>query len=146
MAAFGSCESGYVFDGNLALPGHEWNWRDRANFEVDIQDTTRLYDLYVNARISESYPYSNLFVLLHQVAPSGDSSTARIDLVLFEPDGKPLGLRRGTIYEYQIKAVSGKTFDQAGRYTYGLEQNMRTNTIKGVLDIGLSVKPAGDRF
>lgn len=146
LAGLSSCEQGYVFDGNLVMPDKEWNWRNRANFEVEIADTTRLYDLYINTRVAESFPYSNLFVLFHQVSPGGDSSVVRIDLPLFAADGKPLGLKRGNIYEYQVEVMKGLTFSKAGTYIFGIEQNMRVNTIPGVLDIGISLKNSGEKF
>lgn len=146
LLILGACKENLVFDQNLPMPERQWHWKEKAYFNVVIQDTTQWYGLYVNTRITGDYPYCNMWVLVQGVSPSGDTSTARIELTLFQPDGTPLGLERGTVLEYRLPAIAQMDFTETGSWLFTIEQNMRVHTLPGVLDIGLSLEKAGEKF
>ncbi len=146
LLLLGGCKEGLVFDQNLALPEREWHWKEKAHFEVAIDDTTQWYSLFVNTRITGDYPYSNMWVLVQGISPSGDTSTARVELTLFNPDGTPLGLARGTVWEYHLPVIPQMDFTESGLWLFSIEQNMRVHTLPGVLDVGLSLEKAGEKF
>lgn len=55
--------------------------------------------------------------------------------------GKPLGSSAmGDIYTHQIELLKNHQFDSPGYYKIRLEQFMRTDTLQGVLSIGLRVE------
>lgn len=141
-----ACQDELIFDQNLALPEQEWHWKEKAHFQVDIEDSTQWYALYVNTRITGDYPYSNMWVLVEGISPAGDTSTARVELPLFSAEGIPLGLERGTVWEYHIPAIPQMDFTQGGTWLFTIEQNMRVHTLPGVLDIGLSLEKTGEKF
>ncbi len=141
-----ACQDELIFDQNLPLPEREWHWKEKAHFQVEIADSTQWYSLYVNTRITGDYPYSNMWVLVEGISPAGDTSTARVELPLFSPEGAPLGLERGTVWEYHIPAIPQMDFTKSGTWLFTIEQNMRVNTLPGVLDIGLSLEKVGEKF
>lgn len=146
LLLLGACQNELIFDQNLALPNQEWNWKEKAHFKMEIEDTTQWYGLFVNTRITNDYPYSNMWVLLQGISPTGDTSTARVELTLFQPDGTPLGLERGTVWEYHLPAIPQMDFTKSGTWLFTIEQNMRVHTLSGVLDIGMSLEKAGEKF
>lgn len=146
LGLLNGCQDELVFDQNLPLPEQAWHWKEKAHFNVKIEDTTQLYKLFVNTRITDNYPYSNLWVVIQAISPSGDTSFARSELTLFQPDGSPLGLERGTVWEYQLPAIPNMDFDEKGTWLFTLEQNMRVHTLPGILDIGLSIEKLGEKF
>ena len=135
-----------MLDRNLAMPGQEWHWKEKGVFEVNIDDTSHWYSLFVNTRITNAYPYSNMWVVFKSISPTGDTSTARVELGLFEPDGRPTGLARGTVLEYRIPAIPKMDFTETGLWRFSLEQNMRVNTLPGVLDIGIALEKGEEKF
>ncbi len=141
-----SCDENLVLDRNLAMPNREWHWKQQARFEAEITDTTSWYSLSVNTRITDAYPYRNMWVLWQGISPSGDTSRARIELMLFEDDGKPLGKGSGSVLEYRLPGIPRMDFSEAGTWTFTLEQNMRVNTLPGVLDIGMALEKSGEKF
>jgi len=143
---FQSCDTDLVLDRSQVFEGRAWYFKDIPQFEAVINDTTAMYDVLVNARINNDYPYSNLFVLMTRISPSGDTSQVRRELTLFNPDGSPTGMRKGTVLEYRVPVIKGQVFEESGQYTFLLEQNMRNNTLPGVLDIGLAIERSGERF
>lgn len=141
-----ACQQTMVFDQNLAMPERQWHWKEKAHFKVPVDDTTQWYALYVNTRVTGDYPYSNMWVVIQGVSPTGDTSSARVELTLFQPDGTPLGLERGTVWEYRLPAIAQMDFTETGDWMFTVEQNMRVHTLPGVLDIGLSLEKAGEKF
>lgn len=143
---FAACENNRVYDKNLVFPEQQWHWQELAHFNVPIADTNSLYSLYLNTRINRLYPYSNMWVIIRGISPSGDTTGSRVELTLFEPNGKPLGVERGSILEYSIPAIQGMEFKESGVWHFTLEHNMRVNVLPGIFDIGLAIEPSGEKF
>ena len=60
-----------------------------------------------------------------------------------EKTGKPQGTSGlGDIYDQQLLLLQNHKFNQAGKYTIQYEQFMRTDTLQGVLAIGVRVEKA----
>lgn len=128
------------------MPEKEWFWKQRGQFDVLVEDTASTYDLYINTRINRNYPFSNMWVLVQEITPNNDTGLVRMELPLFAPDGKALGVSKGIVWEYRIPLIKGKTYSSSGNYHYSIEQNMRTSTLPGVLDIGLALEKTGEKF
>ena len=141
-----ACYPDLVLDQNKSMPDQVWNWKDEARFEMNVEDTNSLYDLGINVRINDDYPYQNLWVKLKSKTPSGDSSFARVELQLFEPGGIPLGHQKGNVWEYHVPAIKGMSFRELGTFEFFLEQNMRVNNLPGILDVGIFIEKSGDNF
>ena len=65
---------------------------------------------------------------------------------LFEPKtGKPLGKSGlGDLYDHQIPVFRKYKFSKAGVYQMKLEQFMRTDTLAGMISVGVSVERSVD--
>lgn len=61
-----------TYEKNLEIPGHEWTYDYKPSFEVKIQpeDTAYLYNIYVNIRHTDAYPYSNIWLLVGTQTPA----------------------------------------------------------------------------
>jgi gliding motility-associated lipoprotein GldH len=94
----------------------------------------------MNLRHTADYKYSNIFVLIHQIAPGGKKVTQRKEFQLAYPDGEWLGSGAGNLYTYQLPFKEGYKFDAAGTYTFIFEQNMRDNPLREVRDVGMRVE------
>ncbi|TNE81515.1 MAG: gliding motility lipoprotein GldH [Bacteroidetes bacterium] len=141
-----ACTGNLVYDKNLTMPDKQWHWQQRGEFEVAVDDTTATYDLLINTRINRNYPFANMWIMMQERTPDGDSSLIRLELPLFAPDGQPLGVSKGTVFEYRIPVQKSKTYARSGLYKYSVEQNMRINTLPGVLDVGIALEKTGEKF
>lgn len=143
-----SCtDENVVYDQNTTLPEEGWYYKNRATFDIDLTDSTHYHNFFVNLRITTDYEYSNMYILMYLKTPSGDSSARRIDLnPLAASDGKWLGKGSGSIVSYRIPIVEKFVPKPTGTYHFEIEQNMRTNTLKEVVNIGMAVEKGDEVF
>ena len=97
-----------------------------------------------NLRHTNNYAYANIFVLLHQHAPSGARDTTPVEIELAAPDGRWLGSGSGAVFSHQHLVRGNYTFPDTGRYVFLIEQNMRENPLPGVTDVGIRIAPAAN--
>lgn len=141
----GSCKSDVVYDQNLFLPAEGWHYKNKAAFDITIDDTTHYHNFFINLRINPDYEYSNLYVLMYGKSPAGDSTVRRIDLTLAAPDGKWLGKGTASVISYRIPIIQ-KYIPKTGTYHFEIEQNMRVNTLPNVINVGIAVEKGDEIF
>lgn len=137
-----------AYEKNQEIPGHQWSYQYKPDFEVTVkpEDTAYLYNIYVNVRHTDAYPYSNIWVLVNTQAP-GDSTrqSRRVELPLADASGKWLGSGLDDIYEHRIPIQERAILNKAGTYHFIFEQNMRQNPLPYVMNVGLRIEKAGPR-
>ena len=137
---FFSCQSNDVFFKYDAVNPNGWSKDSLYTFEVEISDTTSLYNLYVNVRNRGEYPYQNLWLFLHKSTPDSIHSADSIECYLADNRGKWLGSGIGSVYEMPILYQQNIRYKRAGIYTYKVVQGMRDSVLLGINDIGLKVE------
>jgi gliding motility-associated lipoprotein GldH len=126
-----------------------WPAKQLINFEVEMKDTIQPYDVYINVRNAESYPYRNLFMFLHTTYPNGDISVDTIECILANEQGHWLGKGMGDLYDNSILFKKNAHFKHAGNYKFAFEQAMRygnkneIDPLPFIMDVGISIEKAG---
>jgi gliding motility-associated lipoprotein GldH len=145
-----------TFEKNRDIRHSEWAADDKPVFELDLapEDTAFYYNMYVNVRHTDAYPYSNLWLLIGTQAP-GDSTgtTRRVELPLADTYGKWMGsgvngmvvTNNDDIYEHRIPIQQNAILGKPGRYRFTFEQNMRQNPLPDILSVGLRIEKATPR-
>src|SRR5262249_51197469 len=95
-----------------------WAKSEQLKFDFDAQDTNQLYDVYINVRNAESYPFRNLFMFLHTTYPNGKKVTDTIECILADERGKWLGSGMGDLYDNSILFKKNARFHQKGKYNF----------------------------
>lgn len=136
-----------TYEKNLEIPGHEWAYNYKPEFEVTLQpaDTAYLYDFYVNIRHTDAYPYSNIYLLIHSQAPGEEPTQQRHLLTLADVYGKWNGSGLNDIFEHRVLVMPNVRMNKPGTYRFSLEQNMRQNPLPDIMNVGLRVQKAGLR-
>lgn len=134
------CKGNTVYDDNVFIPAEGWHYKNKAQFDIALTDTGSYHTVYINLRITPDYEYSNLYILFHAKSPAGDSSTRRIDLTLAESSGRWLGKGTASIISYRIPIIQKFVPKKTGIYHFEIEQNMRTNTLNEIINIGMAVE------
>ena len=136
-----------TYEKNLEIPGHEWSYGHKPVFEVTLQpqDTAYLYNIYVNIRHKDSYPYSNIWLLVNTQFPDAKPFPQRVELQLAEITGKWKGVGLDDIYESQVPIQTNAIFNKPGTYRFTFEQNMRQNPLPDIMNVGLRIEKAGLR-
>lgn len=137
-----------AYEKNQEIPGHQWTYQYKPVFEVTVNpaDTAYLYNIYVNVRHTDAYPYSNIWVLVNTQTP-GDTTrqSRRVELPLADASGKWLGSGLDDIYEHRIPIQEKAILNKPGTYRFIFEQNMRQNPLPYVMNVGLRIEKAGQR-
>lgn len=134
-----SCDTNAVFDKNIAITDRTWSYDQKPIFNVNIDDKAAKYNIYINVRHTNSYDYSNLYVLLSEKGNKIADTTYRKEIKLAELDGRWLGVSAGSIYQMEYLAKENYSFPDTGKYIFSIEQNMRVNPLNDIVDIGLKV-------
>jgi gliding motility-associated lipoprotein GldH len=140
---FAACDDNRVFETNQDFEQQAWMSGHKPEFEVNIPDTITRYNIYFNLRNSLSYPFSRIFFSYYLEDSLGlVLSKKMVDYVVFDPKtGKPAGTSGlGDIYDHQIPLVENHQFPYPGVHRIKLEQFMRTDTLSGVMAVGVRVE------
>jgi len=123
-----------------------WAKSVQPTFTFENKDTNQLYDVYINVRNAESYPFRNLFLFLHTTYPKGTKTTDTIECILADEKGKWLGSGMGDLYDNSIIFKKNSRFRQTGNYKFAFEQAMRygdkniIDPLPLIMDVGITIE------
>lgn len=138
-----ACDNTRVYEKNHDFDSRHWQVNDTTAFEFEIKDTAQRYNLYCNLRNTVSFPYARLFVNYSLEDSTGKPLQKKlVQTFLFDQQtGKPQGTSGlGDIYDHRIRLIGNHRFPYAGKYNMRFEQYMRTDTLEGILAVGLRVE------
>lgn len=142
MATISCGDPKAVMDNNTEIPNQNWSYGKKVSYDVVIDDANTAYNLYLNVRVTASYRYSNLFVIISQTGSGLQNKGTRYEFKLASPTGEWLGKGSGSMYSYQMPFKTQYRFPAKGKYHFEIEQNMRDNPLKAVNDVGLRIEKA----
>ncbi len=132
-----------VFEKDIPLPGQQWdsNFRPTIDFNIREDDTTYRYNVYLVLRHTDAYNFNNIWIR-GTVRQPGDSAirSERYDLLLATNDKGWLGSGMDDIYEHRVQIQQDTKFSRPGTYSFTLEQIMREDPLKHVLNIGVRIE------
>jgi gliding motility-associated lipoprotein GldH len=134
------CDRNRVFENNIDIPDYSWDVKNKLSFEVNIDDTVSLHNLYVNVRHASQYPYANLYVFITIKFPNGKLAKDTLECVFSDQNGKWKGEGMVDIWDNQILWKPNVKFPIKGKYTFEYEQAMRTEQVPFIMDVGLRVE------
>ena len=140
--ALSSCNNNRVFEKNKDFDNNAWRISDIQEFNFDIKDTSKKYEIFFNVRNALFYEYYNLYVKHTLIGPDGKViSTSLHEMFLMDKKtGEPLGEGAGDIFDHQILALKKQQFSQPGTYTLKLQQYMRRDPLPGIMSVGVRVE------
>lgn len=135
-----ACDPARVYDENRTIENNAWYFGNKIPFDVQIEDTTKYYNVLVNLRVDANYKYSNIFMLVHTTNPDKKTDQRRIEIRLADESGRWMGSGLGDLYDYRFPAFRKVKFPQQGFYRFELEQNMRDDTLMHIKSAGIRVE------
>ncbi|MGB0429568.1 MAG: gliding motility lipoprotein GldH [Bacteroidia bacterium] len=143
LVLLASCSAGLLYEKYLEIDNKGWKYVEPITFEVEVDDIGKAYDIYVNLRHTNDYPYSNLWLMLYTYPPDeGDVTQQRMELKLAQPDGKWLGNGLGTNITHEIRVRQKFVFPTKGTFAFTLQHDMREQIVPAVSHVGLRVQEA----
>lgn len=139
MLGLYGCTTVDLYEKTVPLPGQEWKSSYKPSFTFDIRDTTALYQVFFVFRHTDRYKFTNIFIDLGIKAPGADSVVHnREDVSLADNEGWK-GSGMDDIYDHRWPLGPPQPF-RAGTYTFTLQQIMREDPLKYVLDAGIRLE------
>jgi len=87
---FFSCDKKRVFDEYKSV-GSAWHKDSIVAFNLPPLDSTKQYNLFVNLRDNNNYPFNNLFLIVSMEKPYGLIKVDTLEYQMANPDGSLLG-------------------------------------------------------
>lgn len=142
--ALTACDGSVYYDESRSVDEHGWLPQDSVCLDVEVDDTTHLFNFLVEVRNSVEYPYSNTFLFIGTTFPDGSVARDTMECPLADPEGRWLGKRTGRYVDtrYRLRGGSAR-FPMKGRYHFAITNGMRDSAISGIKDIGLRVEYSG---
>lgn len=132
-----------MYEKDIPLPSQQWagTFRPSFTFNISDKDTAYRYNVYIVIRHTDAYNYNNIWIR-GSIRQPGDSviRTDRYDLLLATNDRGWLGTGMEDIYEQRVMIQQSTKFIRPGEYALTLEQVMREDPLKHVLNIGVRVE------
>lgn len=137
------CDSRRVYDTFSDVGSAQgWTYEQTMPFATDIADTATRYNIYVNVRHTDDFPYSNLWVKLYTTFPSGKRIENRINLPLADKSGKWFGEGSGDVITAQVPIQEAAKMPETGAYRFEIAQDMRQNPLTNILAVGIRIEQA----
>lgn len=121
----------------------EIGWIQKNKFEIPFQitDTSQVYDLQVAIRQTNMYSFYNLY-FISEIMNEEDKNIKRAEAEAIFYDaksGKPKGSGLGDMYSHSYTIFKNLKFPKSGTYRIRLQQNMRMDTLEGIVSVGASL-------
>lgn len=136
-----ACTTIDVFEKNVTIPDKSWERSFKPSIDFSIQDTLSLYNIYVTLRHTHAYSYNNIWLNLSYQLPGDSVKQQRVDILLADNQKGWLGTGMDDIYTTwrQINAQPVQ-FKKSGTVNFTIEQIMRDNPLKNVINAGIRVE------
>ncbi len=132
---FFSCDKKRVFDEYKTI-GKVWNKDSIVSFKFKQEDTTSVYNLFVNLRNNDAYPFNNLFLIVSLEQPDGFTEVDTLEYQMAKPDGSLLGSGFSDVKESKLWFKEKQKFPIKGDYQVHIQQAVRqTGKVAGVKDL-----------
>ncbi|KAB5488784.1 gliding motility lipoprotein GldH [Flagellimonas hadalis] len=149
VLALASCNDALVFSEYTPIKDGKWEMDDTVHFQVSGLDSTQTYNMFINVRNDNTYPFSNLFLITELEHPSGNTVKDTLEYRMAEPSGEWLGKGMGGVMENRLWYRENVVFPWAGVYKVNISHAMRKNgdveglsVLEGITDIGLEIEKA----
>ncbi|MFA6400848.1 MAG: gliding motility lipoprotein GldH [Salinivirgaceae bacterium] len=135
-----SCDPNRFYENNVDFANESWSKDSVAIFEVEITDTLTVYNIYLNNRINGQYEYSNLYLFITTQLPNEQLMRDTLECILADPTGRWLGKGFGSVWSNRIPYRRNIRFPLTGKYTFYVEQAMREEELKHILNAGIRIE------
>jgi len=141
-----SCQRGLVKSDYKATENGIWQKDNQIEFTFSELDSLAQYNMFINVRNDDTFPYNNLFLIAELTAPDGSIEKDTLEYKMANPDGSWLGQGSGSLKENKLWYKENIVFSSSGVYTLTVSHAMRKNgsvsgveQLQGITDVGFEI-------
>lgn len=142
-----SCETGLVKSEYKATDNGVWEKDNQIEFTFSELDSLSQYNMFINVRNDDTFPYNNLFLIAELIGPDGSVEKDTLEYQMADPDGSWLGQGYGSLKENKLWYKENIVFPSSGVYTLKVAHAMRKNgkvsgveQLQGITDVGFEIE------
>lgn len=140
-----SCDEKRVFDEYKSV-GSSWHKDSIINFKLPKLDSLKKYNMYVNTRVNNDYPFDNLFLIVTLQQPNKNILVDTLEYQMANPDGTIMGEGFSDIKESKL-FYKQKDFKLQGDYKVKIQQAVRqtgkvtgVDKLNGITEVGFRIE------
>ena len=142
LSLFG-CGPDYILDQTKKISSSGWTYADSLNFEVEIQDSLKIYNLYIDVEHSTEFSNQNLYLMIHTRFPSGKRISEKLSLEMANKAGVWFGNCNSEMCTLSVPIQQGAYFNAIGTHHFTIEQYMRVDPLQGIKKISFKIEDTG---
>ena len=146
LSSLFSCDKTRVFDDYKSV-GTAWNRDSIVKFDLPKLDPIKKYNVFVNLRNNDNYPFNNIFLLVSVENPDGLTKVDTLEYAMANPDGTLLGDGFSDTKESKLFYKENLNFDKKGKYKIRIQQAIRqtgktvgVKELDGISEVGLRIE------
>jgi gliding motility-associated lipoprotein GldH len=141
-----SCTQLGVFEKHATIPNQAWSSKFKPDIAFTIQgaDTLSRYNVYLVLRHTDAYRYKNIWLNVRTKAPNDSTQIQPLNLQLATDNKGWLGSGMDDIFEHRILITPPQYPARlnAGTYHFELENIMREDPLKNIMNVGIRLEKA----
>ena len=141
-----SCDKKRVFDEYKSV-NNTWHKDSILTFKLPKFEGSKKYNLYLNIRDNNDYPFNNLFLIVSLQQPDKKVLVDTLEYQMANPDGTLMGDGFTDIKESKLFYKENVDFKLKGDYKVRVQQAVRQtgnvagiDVLKGITEIGFRVE------
>ncbi len=142
-----ACQSEEAYNNYQTIANAKWKQDQVLQFDIPMKDSLSVYNLYINLRNTNEYPFSNLFLITQMTFPDNTKVVDTLEYEMTDPNGRFLGSGFSDIKENKLFYKEKVRFAKPGLYRFFIKQAMRkrnsvtpVDPLIGVSDVGISIE------
>jgi gliding motility-associated lipoprotein GldH len=135
-----SCGSRDVFNGYIKVDNAGWKADSVNKFTFAINDTTALYNSYINIRHTGDFSYRNLRLNVDLISPDSTIIRDTAVLILAGKSGKWIGAGSSSVRHFRYLFKHQMRYAQPGNYEYCIAHGMTDSLLHGVVNVGIRIE------
>lgn len=141
-----SCDKKRIFD-HYETVGSAWNKNQTVSIKLPEIDSTKNYNLFINLRANNDFPYSNLFLIVSLEQPDGFTKVDTLEYEMANAEGKLLGDGFSDVKESKLVYKENNRFKFAKNNTIRIKQAVRQSgkvtgieKLDGITEVGFRIE------
>jgi len=147
LLLFISCSKPPFFTRYKNIDNNTWAIDKSIDFNIAVTDTLSAYNIFINIRNTDQYPYSNLFLVVTETYQNTILQIDTLEYEMADARGHWLGSGYSSVKENKLIYKTNYTFPKKGQYSFNIVHAVRKNGrvfgdefLKGISDVGLQIE------
>jgi len=142
-----ACSTPPFFTRYKNIENDKWAIDKSVDFNVAVADSLASYNLFINIRNTNQYPYSNLFLVVTERYQNTILQIDTLEYQMADASGRWLGTGFTSVKENKLIYKTDYTFPKKGAYSFSIVHAVRKTGqifgdkyLQGISDVGLQIE------